>query len=476
MVLTTLVVYIKNLYNLSEKDIKKIIIEKKIKVAIVGFGYVGTCLGIVLAEKGISVIGIDTRYDIVEKINSGQSPINEPDVPFLIQKLVKEKKIQATTDINEVKDCDIVLLTVGTPLTESLIPDMTAIINSSKSLGNVLRPGHIIILKSTTPPGTTEDVVKPILEEASGLKEGIDFGLAFCPERLAEGSALKDLRTIPVVVGAMDKKSATITSEFWKSMGLDVEIVHGPKEAEVVKLLDNWWIDLNIALANEIALFSEKMDVDAIEVIHASNTLPKGMGNVNILYPGPGVGGSCLVKDPLFVHYMAKKYGLDLKTPLISREINNYMPYHMFELIMDMLNYLGKKISDAKLSVFGLAFKGSTNDTRYTPAKKIIELLTENNANVVVFDPWLTKEEAKSVVNVQFTTNLEDAVKDTDCIIVVTDHPEFKKIMAKDLKLIINKKFGVVDGRRVFNPYEFISENIPYKSIGFGCSNGAKVL
>jgi UDP-N-acetyl-D-mannosaminuronic acid dehydrogenase len=384
--------------------------------------------------------------------------------------LVKSRKLRATTDIKKLSDCDIILLTVGTPLAEDLSPDMSAVIKASKALGPNLNRGHMVILKSTAPPGTTEDIVKPLLEENSGLKEGVDFGLAFSPERLAEGTALRDLRTIPVVVGAMDRKSSIIASEFWKSLGLRTIIVRGPKEAEMVKLLGNWWIDLNIALANEIALLSEKVGVDAFELIHASNTLPKGMGKVNILFPGSGVGGSCLVKDPLFVHHMGKKYGLKLKTPLVSREINDYMPQHMFELTKEILNELGKKISGSKIVVLGLAFKSSTGDTRYTPAKKLIDMLLDNGGNVVVFDPWVDQRDAKGVTTAPRASSLENALKNADCIVVVTDQPEFKKIAPKYIKLLVKTRFGIVDGRRAFKPEEIIAEDIPYKSVGLGYS------
>jgi UDP-N-acetyl-D-mannosaminuronic acid dehydrogenase len=453
------------IYKKKLEDIKKDVKSGNVNVSVVGFGYVGLCLGLMMAEKGLSVIGIDTNSNIVEKVNRGESPISEPEVPELLKKL-HGKKIKATSDYSVIKDCDVILVTVGTPLNENFAPVTEYVSQAAKSIGKFLQKGHLVILKSTVTPETTEGVVLPILEKESGLKAGEDFGLAFCPERLAEGKAIKETKTLPIIIGGIDNESSKCISAFWNSLGLETFIVSDPKTAEMSKLADNLWIDLNIALANELAMLCEKIGVDVLEVIQSANTLPKGMNKVNILIPGPGVGGSCLVKDPWFIYHLGKKYGLDLKTPVISRTINEFMPRHMFDLVIDGMKYIKKDIKNSNITVFGFSFKGSTGDIRSTPAKNFIELLIENGANVTIFDPWVDTEEVKKIMNVNVTKSLRDSVKDADCIAVVTDHPEFKQIDINELKSMIKKNCVIVDGKDVFDQKKLLSDGFIYRGIG----------
>jgi UDP-N-acetyl-D-mannosaminuronic acid dehydrogenase len=453
------------IYKKNVEDIKRNLKSGNVKVAIVGLGYVGLCVGLTIAEKGISVIGIDINLNTVEKVNRGESPLSEPEVPELLKKLYG-KKIKATLDYSVIKDCDIILVTVGTPLNENYIPMIEHVSQASKNIGKFLQKGHMVILKSTVTPGTTEEVVLPILKKESGLKVGKDFGLAFCPERLAEGKAIKETKTLPIIVGGIDNESSNCASAFWNSLGLETIIVNNPKTAEMSKLADNLWIDLNIALANELAILCEKIGVDVLDVIRSANTLPKGMNKVNILTPGPGVGGSCLVKDPWFVYYLGKEYGLELKTPLISRTINDSMPEHMFNLVIESMRDVKKDVKNSNITVFGFSFKGSTGDVRSTPAKKFIELLKESGANITIFDPWVDIEEVKKITNVNVTKSLKNSIKDADCIAVVTDHPEFKQIDINQLKSMVKKNCAIVDGKHVFDPKKLISSGFVYRGIG----------
>jgi UDP-N-acetyl-D-mannosaminuronic acid dehydrogenase len=446
-----------------EKNVK----VGNVKIAIVGFGYVGLCLGLTIAEKGISVKGIDTNYKIVEKINRGESPISEPEVPELLKKLVG-KKIEATSNYSVVKDSDVILVTVGTPLNEDFTPVTEQIIQTSKDIGKFLERGHMVILKSTVTPETTEKVVLPILEKESGLKAGKDFGLAFCPERLAEGRAIKELKTLPIIVGGIDNESSKCASAFWNSLNLETIIVSNSKTAEMSKLADNLWIDLNIALANELAMLCEKIGVDVLEVIQSANTLPKGMNKVNILIPGPGVGGSCLVKDPWFIYHLGKKYGLNLRTPVVSRTINDYMPKHMLDLVVEGLKDIKKEVKNANITVLGFSFKGSTGDIRSTPAKTFIELLKKSGANITVFDPWIDREEVKKIMGVDVAESFKDSVKNADCIVIVTDHPEFKQMDITELKSMTKKDCAIVDGKHVFDPKKLIASGFAYRGIGRG--------
>ena len=453
------------IFNLTKEEIEKQTESTETKIAVVGFGYVGLSIGALLSKNN-RVTAIDVNKNVIEKINKGVSHINEPGVEPLLKKAVEEKRIFATDDINFVAEADVILITVGTPLNDKYEPNLDYIKKVAENLGPLLKQGDIVILKSTVTPGTTEDVVKKILEEKSNLKAGEDFGLAFCPERLAEGSAIKDLEKLPIVIGGINEKSSEKSAEFWESNGFTTVKVSSAKTAEMTKLADNLWIDLNISLGNEIAKLSEKLNVNAVEVIEAANTLPKGKHMVNILYPGSGVGGSCLVKDPWFVYHIGKKYGLESKTPKTSREINESMPSHLFGLVKEAFDETGKNMENSKVVVLGLAFKGGTGDMRSTPAKPLIDLLKQSNCNIVAYDPWVEKSEAKSVTE-NIIDNMEDALSEADCVIIQADHPEFREIDIEKMKTLM-KTPCVVDGRDILNEEKLKKHGFIYRGIGKG--------
>jgi|SRR3989338_2149237 len=451
------------IFELNPKEAVNKIKEKKVSVAIVGFGYIGSCVGAVLADKGINVIGIDTNKEVVKEVNNGSISINEPGLKELIKNCFGAGKLKASSDFSIIESVDIIIVTVGTPLLDNYESDIRHIKSASESVSRHLKKGHIVVLKSTIPPGTTEKLVKPILEK-SGLKAGKDFGLVFSPERLAEGSAIKEFTSIPIIIGGIDKKSSDIASSFWKSV-LDVEtiIVSNPRAAEMAKLADNLWIDLNIALANEIALLCDKLDIDSLEVIDAANTLPKVNYNVNILMPSMGVGGYCLTKDPWFVYSLGKKHGLNLKTPVTSRKVNEHMPVYTYELIKESLEQQGKNIKNSRVAVLGIAFKSNTGDCRFTPAKYTIGLLEKSGCVLSIHDPLVNERDAKTVTKIHLAKTIEEAVKSADCIAFFTGHREFKSFSLKNLKKLANKKCSLIDGRNIFTKDEISS----IKELGF---------
>ena len=238
----------------SDAEIDLLVRGMRSGIAVVGFGYIGTVIGAVLADRGWPVTGIDVRQNVVDEINLGKTTVPEPGLNELVSRSVQVGRLEATTDFGAIADNDFIIVTVGTPLGpdyEPIVDDITA---AARAVGEHLHRGHIVILKSTVPPDTTENLVRPILEEASGLRAGVDFGLAFCPERLAEGQAIRELTSIPVVVGAVDERSARACTTLWRyALGVDSVVVDKPRTAEMVKLADNLWVDLNIALANELA-------------------------------------------------------------------------------------------------------------------------------------------------------------------------------------------------------------------------------
>lgn len=432
-------------------------------IAVVGMGYVGASLASLLADKGFNVRGIDIDADLVEKINSGNCPIEEQTVTKKFSTYAESGRISATTSFGIIGDCDTIIVTVGTPLAES-DPDISAVTAATEQIGEQLHEGHLVIYRSTLPAKLTETELVPLLESTSRLKGGVEFDVAFCPERMAEGTAYQDLSTTPVVVGGLTEQSQKATESFWEKLGLDTIGVSNPTAAEFAKLADNWWIDLNIALANEIALLSEKLGIDAMEVITAANTLPKGQHNVNILYPGAGVGGSCLLKDPWFVANLGDEYGLSLETPRTSRRVNQRMPKHMVELVEQQLGQL----DGAEIAVLGYAFKAGTDDTRNTPAAEIITHLQDSGADVQVADPYVPSDIIKSEINLE-PVRLPEAVDGADAVLIVTGHDQYRSLDAATLEEYIGIEGAViVDGRFVFESDEMANTTLNYVGVGRG--------
>lgn len=459
----------KKIYDCTLSEAIPLIKSKKVSIGVVGFGYIGSCIGSVLADRGYSVVGIDTNARLVEEVSKGTISIHEPGLKELISKTVKSKKLKASSDFSLLQDVDIIIITVGTPLADDYSPNMSHIVAASQSILKNLKKGHLLILKSTIPPGTTEGTVKQILEK-SGLKAGKDFGLVFSPERLAEGRAIKELTSIPIIVGAVDNKSSEMVSKFWEiALQVKTLIVSDPKTAEMTKLADNLWIDLNIALGNEIALLCDKLGIDALDVINAANTLPKVNYNVNILMPSMGVGGYCLTKDPWFVHSIGKKHGLELKSPVASRKINDLMPIYTFNLIKESLKQHGKKIEDSKVAVLGISFKSNTGDCRFTPTKYTIELLEKSKCKLSVYDPLVNENDAKTVTNISMSNSIEECVKNADCIAFFTGHEEFRKFPIDKMKKLANEKCSIIDGRNIFSKEEISKiKNLRFVYRGIG--------
>ena len=440
-------------------------------VAIVGLGYVGTSLAAVLAEGGYRVRGVDVDASVVDRVAAGECPIEEPGITERFERYADEGRIGASTDPATVADCPAVLVTVGTPLSASdpdlstSDPELSAVESATDDVAPYLDPDDLVVYRSTLPAGATEGTVAPRLAAGSELEPGRDVHLAFCPERMAEGSAYDDLTTTPVVVGGLSPASREAAEAFWSSLGLETVPVSDPTAAELAKLADNWWIDLNIALANELALLSEELGTDALEVIEAANTLPKGQHHVNILYPGAGVGGSCLHKDPWFVAGLGDEYGLDLETPRVSRRANDRMPGHIVDLTREALD---GDLAGATVAVLGVSFKGGTDDTRNTPAVPIVEGLREGGANVRVTDPYVPAGEVEDLLGTA-PTRLPEALAGADAVVVVTDHEAYRSLAPETLRERVGRdSFAVVDGRHVFAWDAFDGTAVTYRGVGRG--------
>ncbi len=397
-------------------------------VAVVGMGYVGSCVAAMLADRGLQVVGVDVDAGLVARLNAGTTPLREPGLAGRVAAGVGSGRLRATTDHRAVGGADVVLLTVATPVRPDGSLDDTHLRAACTSLAADLRPGQLVILKSTVPPGTTRDLVRPLLE-AGGLRAGTDFALAFAPERLAEGTALADLQTLPVVVGGLDPRSTRVAAQFLRdAFGTRVLPQDSLEAAEIVKLADNWWIDLNIALANELAMFCDLHRVDVLDVISAANSIPKGNGHVNILRPSVGVGGSCLTKDPWMVWRSARRHGLEIATARTGREVNQRMPGYTAGLILEHLAARGVDPAAATVAVLGLAFKNDTGDLRATPARGVVDALRAAGVQVRIHDPLVDAGQAREVFGLPVTATVAQTVRDAHCVALLAMHQQFESL------------------------------------------------
>jgi dTDP-alpha-D-glucose dehydrogenase len=436
-------------------------------VAVVGMGYVGSCTAATLASHGLDVVGVDIDDRLIDELRSGYIRFEEPGLAELSRAAMSAGRLRFATDYAAVSTRDVIVVAVGTPIADEGSLDDSQLRGACQKLREHLRPGTLLIVKSTVPPGTTRGVVAPLLA-GGGLRAGADFMLAFSPERLAESSALADLRTFPIVVGGIDERSRRAAAQFWRrALGVTVLPQDSLEAAEIVKLADNWWIDLNIALANELAKFCALYDVDALDVIAAANTIPKGNGNVNILLPSVGVGGSCLTKDPWMVSRAARRRGLEIVTTRAGREVNDGMPRYTAQLILDELRALGKEPVTATVAVLGAAFKNNTGDLRSSPVLAVIEELAKAGVRVRVHDPLVDADQLEDRLRIRPSTTVNEAVYAADCVAVLALHRVFESIDFAALP--VASPCVIVDGRAYY-PKETIARlrRLGYRYRGIG--------
>ncbi len=440
---------------------------EQVTVAVVGLGYVGSCVAAILTERGLNVIGVDVDTALIAELNSGWSRFREQELEELLVKAMAVGTLTVTTDPTTISGADVVLITVGTPVHDdgSLADDQLRSV--CLGLSEHLRPGQLVVLKSTVPPGTTRDLVLPLLEQG-GLVGGTDFTLAFVPERLAEGAALAELRTFPLVVGGLDEASTEAATRFWEqALGVKMLVQDSLEAAEIVKLADNWWIDLNIALANELAKYCALFGVDVLDVISAANSITKGNGNVNILLPSVGVGGSCLTKDPWMVWQSAKRRGLNILTAPAGREVNADMPDYTVQLILDDFAERGVDPAGATVAILGLAFKNNTGDLRATPAEGVVAALVKAGVRVQAHDPLVDAAHAERLMGIRPATTVEEAVSDADCVAILALHRDFYTLDFASLR--VRPGCLILDGRAYY-PKAKIAElhelGYHYKGIG----------
>ena len=423
-------------FNELAKELYEKIVNKKASIGVVGLGYVGLPLAVEKAKAGYKVIGFDVQKSKVDAVNAGHNYIGDV-VDTELAALVKDKRLMATCDFSFIKDVDTVSICVPTPLDKYMQPDISFVVNSTKSVAEYLHKGMLVVLESTTYPGTTEEVVKPILEE-KGLKCGEDFFLAFSPERVDPGNKKYKTKNTPKVVGGMTKACTEIAAALYRNV-LEGEIytVSSPAVAEMEKILENTFRNINIALANEMAILCKRMGIDIWEVIDAAATKPYGFMP---FYPGPGLGGHCIPIDPYYLTWKAREYNYHTKLIEVSGEINNYMPEFVVENIMKILNKSKKALNGAKVVLMGVAYKKDIDDYRESPVMKIVELLEKEGAQVIINDPFVPsyRHEGK----VYTTQSVDDEIlSGADIVVITTDHTQY------DYKNILEKAKVVYDTR-----------------------------
>jgi len=397
--------------------------DKSAKIGVIGLGYVGLPLATGMAKCGYTVVGVDANLLKVNALNSGSSYI--PDVPSAdVAFLVEKKALNATTDYYSLKEVDAIFICVPTPFDSMKSPDLAYVRQAATGIAGCLRAGQLVILQSTTYPGTTEEVVQPILE-GSGLVAGQDFFLAFSPERIDPGRSDFTVENTPKVVGGINGESANLAAMLLAHLTPQVHIVSSPRAAEMTKLLENIFRSVNIALVNELAILSERMDIDFWEVIEAAKTKPFGFMP---FYPGAGVGGHCIPVDPYYLSWKAREYDFYTRFIELAAEVNGDMPYHTVDIVRRGLNRYGKNLREAKILVLGVAFKPNIDDARNSPAERVMELLLKEGAHVVYHDPYVPHFEVGGNVVLKNKVRFESielntlALADADCIVIVTGH------------------------------------------------------
>lgn len=422
----------------------------KSKVAVVGLGYVGLPLAILAKRKGYEVYGIDKDQTKIDSINKGQMPFEDDEVG----KYLKKFPIISSTNFDIIKDCEIVVICVPTPVYDNYMPNLEPVKSSSKSVAENLRRGQLVILESTVNPGVSEEVVIPILESVSGLVVGKGFYFAHCPERINPGDAEWHVENINRVVGGSDKKSLKLAADFYKAILTgSVKEMNSLKEAEAVKVVENSFRDINIAFVNELARSFHSLGIDVVNVIDGAATKPFSF---MAHYPGCGVGGHCIPVDPYYLIEYAKKSGFDHDFLALARKINNQMPRFTVDMVAEGLNQQKLAINGSKVAVLGLSYKQNIDDCRESPSFKIIKILNKTGAKVVAYDPHVpSKSDVKT---------LDEALKGAKAVLIATCHDEFKKITVNKLKG--SNVRVVVDGRNCLNKKLFEGSGIVYKGIG----------
>jgi UDP-N-acetyl-D-glucosamine dehydrogenase len=437
--------------------------SKKAKVCVVGLGYVGVPLAVASAQAGFGVIGVDVEKEKVSMINKGICYVEDAYSEKHLPDLVRAGLISATDSLSDgATSSDIVIVCVPTPLNAKGDPDLSFLKSVAKDLSKSLSGFKLVIVESTSFPGTTTDIFEPLLRR-DGRRPEKDFALVYSPERIDYGNAKFGVRNIPKVVGGINGDSTQLGAEFYKTiLEAPVVTVGSPSVAEATKMLENIFRYVNIALVNELAVLHETLGVDFIEAINAAATKPFGFMPH---YPGPGVGGHCIPKDPFYMVFKAKQAGFSLRLVSASKAVNKMMPVHTIERLGSALRANKKSLANASVVVWGLAYKGEVKDTRRSPSLELLKLLKQSRAKIRVFDPYVPRVMVEGKVYESSSSETE-SVRDADAIIIATAHNAFRSVNLSQIRSLMRDRPILFDTRNLRNRRECEEAGFTYLATG----------
>ncbi len=424
-------------------DLLKKIQSKEAKIGIVGLGYVGLPLLMEFVAEKFTTIGFDIDVKKVDHLNAGKSYIKHIDSDK-IKQVVETKLFEATTDFSRIKEVDCILICVPTPLSRHREPDLSYISGTSETLSKHIRKGQLIVLESSTYPGTTEEVMKPILEK-SGLKGDVDFWVAFSPEREDPNNPDFNTRTIPKVVGANTEEARKLVSVLYDQVIVKTVPVSSSQAAEATKLLENIFRSVNIAMVNEMKIILDRMGIDVWEVIEAAKTKPFGYMP---FYPGPGLGGHCIPIDPFYLTWKAREYEMNTRFIELAGEVNTNMPYWVVQKRMYALNDRSKSLKGSKILILGAAYKKDIDDPRESPSFKLMEILIEKGAEIDYNDPFIPELPHMRMYDIKRKSVelTEESLASYDCVLVSTDHSIYDfDFIVKHAKLVVDTRNATVN-------------------------------
>jgi len=445
------------------------------EMVVIGMGYVGIPAAALFANvPDIHVTGLQRRSKRsgwkLDVLNSGKCPIggDEPILPELLEKVVKEGKFEASDDFSKISKADYILIDVQTPTEADHMPKYESLREVSTTVGKYMKKGSLVVIESTVAPGTTDNIAKPILERESGMKAGTDFYLAFAYERVMVGRLINNITNYPRIVGGINRESTVIAAELYRKITKAEVYETDALTSEVSKVVENTYRDVNIAFANEVALICESMGISVYDVRKFVNTLPKNSNAYrNMHLPGVGVGGHCLPKDPWLLKYGLDKYGGFEYEPTVithSRVLNDYMPIHTARLMKDALEEAGVNMDVAKVALLGYAFLENSDDTRNTPSLAFYKYIHKDVKEIRVHDPYVRDEEAE-VDGIKLDRDIAETVKDADAVVISTAHKEYFSIDIDELAKLVRTPV-IIDGRNVFDADKVREKGFIYRGIG----------
>lgn len=430
------------------------------KICVIGLGYVGLTLAVTLADCGMKTVGVDINKNTVELLNKGKPHFHEPGLEFIVSKQIRSN-LEVYDKIPEDKEINTYIIAVATPVDEDKRPRMNYVKQATEDICKHLKKGDLIVLRSTVPVGTTNKVVREIVESKTELRFGEDVHAVFAPERTIEGKALEELRYLPQIIGGNDEEAVNLAANIFNKVTNTVVRVSTPEAAEIAKQLDNIYRDVNIALGNEIGLACEQIGQDAYEIIRAAN---RNYDRNKIMLPGSGVGGACLTKDP-YIFLSQIKTVPEHSIIFHSRKINEGMPAHVHELAKEGLAKTGKEMKGSKIAILGFAFKGwpETSDARFSPVWDLVDLIKKDGGEIVGVDPVVKKHDMERV---RVAADYDEAFDGCDCVIVMNNHPNWREIDFRRYKDRLKADAVFVDGWRMLRRKELEQMGYIFRGVG----------